>query len=83
MGERVINRMVKDYKKSSEQFKTELGFKSCDLNPSEKTQDDIIVPRKMEKLEGDCENFKGNMYNCKTYIDPNTKKISKSDCDQK
>ena len=75
--------MVKDYKKSSEQFKTELGFKTCDLNPSEKKQDDLVFPRNMEKLEGECENYKGNTYNCKTYIDPNTKKLNKSDCDIK
>jgi hypothetical protein len=74
---------MKDYKKSSEVFKLEMGFKSCDLNPSETNGDDLIFVRNMEKIEGNCDNTKGDNYHCTTYIDPNKNKIIKSDCNKK
>ncbi|NHJ26353.1 MAG: hypothetical protein EAX89_17370 [Candidatus Lokiarchaeota archaeon] len=79
----LIDLIMKNNKKHSEEFKLEMGFKSCDLNPSENSKEDLIFVRNMEKLEGNCNNLKDDTYRCTTYVDSNKNKIIKSECDKK
>jgi hypothetical protein len=74
---------MKGLKKYIESFKNEMGFKYCNLNPSEVSENDLIFVRNMEKVEGDCNNIKGDTYHCTAYIGANKDKIIKSDCIKK
>ncbi|MFW9950633.1 MAG: hypothetical protein ACFFKA_10990 [Candidatus Thorarchaeota archaeon] len=73
--------MEKKFEKTSKSFELQLGFNSCELNPNKEIKDNELFIRNMEKLVGKCENIKGDKYHCITYLDPNSIKITKYNCD--
>jgi hypothetical protein len=78
----MVELMDKKYEKTSKKFEQDMGFKSCDLNSSKETKDDNIFVPNMEKVEGNCENIKGDTYHCTAYIDTKNTEIIKSDCEK-
>ncbi|MFW9829889.1 MAG: hypothetical protein ACFFEY_20135 [Candidatus Thorarchaeota archaeon] len=70
-------------KKITEEFKDEMGFKSCDLSNTQTTNNQELFGTQRPTLDMDCKNSSSIAYECTGLIDVNKKKVFKSTCEEK